>query len=247
LTTSKTRPLATLCFPTDFQFEKNLTHLIKLITQAPADAIVVAPEVCLTGFTYDRFNEAAAFTPIALKQLFECLQDRLLIFTAISQINGQFFNTAYALHDGAILHTQNKAKLFALGGETDYFTAGNDNEIQPFNFQGISIGILICFELRFKGLWQTLEGCDIIAIPAQWGKLRSDHYVTLSNALAVINQCYVAASDALNEDTSGMSGIITPYGVEIRNNGEYILTSTYEERTVTSMRRYLNVGITRDR
>jgi len=247
LTTSKTRPLAVLCFPTDLKFEKNLEHLIGLVEQTPHDAIIVAPEVCLSGFAYDRFEQAAAFTLIALKQLLSCIQDRLLIFTAISKIEEKFYNTAYVLHDGAVIHTQNKAKLFALGGETDYFAAGDEHDIQPFDFQGIKIGILICFELRFKPLWQVLEGCDLIAIPAQWGKLRSDHFVTLTNALSIMNQCYVAASDGLNEDTSGMSGIITPFGVDIRNNGEAVLTSNYEERTVISMRRYLNVGISLDR
>jgi predicted amidohydrolase len=247
LTTSKTRPLSTLCFPTHSQFETNLEHLIYLIAQTPNDAIVVAPEVCLSGFAYERFSEAAAFTPLALEKLLKCTGERLLIFTAITQENEHFYNTAYALHSGTILHTQTKAKLFALGGETDYFTAGNEADIKPFDFQGITIGILICFELRFKTLWQMLEGCDIIAIPAQWGKLRSDHFVTLTNAIAVMNQCYIAASDGLNADTSGMSGIITPFGAEIRNHGEVMLTSNYEERTVISMRRYLNVGISLDR
>jgi predicted amidohydrolase len=247
LTTSKTRPLVTLCFPTTPDFEANLDHLLDLISQTPHDAIVVAPEVCLSGFAYDRFSEAAEFTSYALEKLLKCTEERLLIFTAITQDNEQFYNTAYALHNGTILHTQTKAKLFALGGETDYFTAGNENDIKPFDFQGIKIGILICFELRFKTLWQKLEGCDIVAIPAQCGKLRSDHFTTLTCAIAVMNQCYVAASDGLNEDTSGMSGIITPFGAEIRNNGEEILTSTYEERTVASMRRYLNVGISLDR
>jgi omega-amidase len=247
LTTSKTRPLATLCFPTDVHFEKNLAHLSGLIEQTPSDAIVVAPEVCLSGFAYERFSEAAAFTPTALENLLECVQNRLLIFTAITREEGKFYNTAYALHNGKILHQQSKAKLFALGGETDHFTAGAETAIKPFDFEGITIGILICFELRFKTLWQTLEGCDIIAIPAQWGKLRSDHFVTLTNALSIMNQCYVAASDGLNEDTSAMSGIITPFGAEIRNSGEEILVSGYEERTVQSMRRYLNVGISCDR
>jgi predicted amidohydrolase len=247
LTTSKTRPLSTLCFPTDPQFEKNLEHLLGLISQTPHDSIVIAPEVCLSGFTYERFSEAATFSVIALEKLLKAIGERLLIFTAITQYNNQFYNTAYALHNNAIIHTQTKAKLFALGGETDYFTGGNENEIKPFDFQGIKIGILICFELRFKTLWQALEGCDIIAIPAQWGKLRSDHFVTLTNAIAVMNQCYVAASDGLNTDTSGMSGIITPFGAEIRNSEEAILTSSYEERTVISMRRYLNVGISLDR
>lgn len=241
--TSKSRPIVSLCFATDPDFTKNLDHLVALIDQSPEDAIVVAPEVCLSGFAYERFEEAAAFTDTALEALLSRVGDRLLIFTAITRIDGAFYNIAYALHDGALLHTQAKAKLFALGGETEHFTAGSDDAIVPFVFEGIKIGILICFELRFKTLWQQLEGCDIIAISAQWGKLRKDHFVILTEALALINQCYVIASDADNEDTTAMSGIVTPFGSPLRNNGSELLCSRYEARTVESMRRYLNVGI----
>lgn len=243
MTTSNSRPIVSLCFETDLDFTKNLDRLITLIDQTPEDAIIVAPEVCLSGFAYDRFTEAATFTEHALKTLLAHVNDRLLIFTAITQKEGLFYNVAYALHQGKILHTQSKAKLFALGAEHEHFTAGNEALIAPFLFEGIKIGILICFELRFKSLWQQLEGCDIIAVPAQWGKLRSEHFVTLTNALGVINQCYIVASDAANDDTSGMSGIITPFGGEIRNSGAEVLASHYEARTVESMRRYLNVGI----
>lgn len=243
MTTSKTRSIVSLCFETDLDFTKNLDRLITLIDQTPEDAIVVAPEVCLSGFAYDRFAEAAAFTPLALKQLHERIGERLLIFTAITEENGLFYNVAYALHQNKILHTQSKAKLFALGAEHEHFASGDEKAITPFLFEGIKIGILVCFELRFKTLWQQLEGCDIIAISAQWGKLRSEHFVTLTNALALMNQCYVIASDAANSDTSAMSGIITPFGGEIRNSGAEVLASHYETRTVDSMRRYLNVGI----
>lgn len=243
MTTSKTRSIVSLCFKTESDFEKNLDRLIALIVQAPEDALIVAPEVCLSGFAYERFEEAAAFTDRALKRLLEVIDGRMLIFTAITRNGEAFYNTAYAVHQKKILHTQGKAKLFALGGENDRFAPAEEDEIVPFEWDGLKIGILICFELRFKSLWQRMEGCDIIAVPAQWGKLRADHFVTLTNALAVINQCYVIASDADNEDTSGMSGIITPFGGEIRNHGAELLTSRFESRTVESMRRYLNVGI----
>lgn len=243
MTTSKTRSIVSLCFETEIDFKKNLDRLITLIDQSPEDAIIVAPEVTLSGFAYDRFEEAAAFTIHALEKLSHHLENRLLIFTAITKEEGSFYNIAYALHNGVIVHRQAKAKLFALGAEHEHFSAGEEGAIAPFIFEGITIGILICFELRFKPLWQRMEGCDIIAIPAQWGKLRSDHFVTLTNALAVMNQCYVIASDADNADTSGMSGIITPFGGEIRNSGSQLLTSHYESRTVKSMRRYINVGI----
>jgi predicted amidohydrolase len=241
------KPIVSLCIPTDTHFENNLTKLILLLSHSQEDAILVAPEVCLTGFAYDRFEEAAAFTPIALQKLSEWVGNRLLIFTAITKIDDHFVNTAYALSNGRIIHAQSKAKLFTLGGETEHFRAGEEGQIMKFNHAGIQIGILICFELRFKSLWQQLEGCDIIAIPSQWGKIRSEHFITLTNALAIINQCYVIASDAANEDTSAMSGIIAPFGSELRNNGSEALNSTYEERTVIAMRRYLDIGIPRDR
>jgi omega-amidase len=243
LTTSKTRPIVSLSIETDSDFSKNLDRLLALIDATPEDAIIVAPEVCLSGFAYERFEEAAAFTPIALEKLLGCIKNRLLIFTAITKEGDTFYNIAYALHQDKLLHRQAKVKLFSLGAEDKHFSAGEEGDITSFVFEGIKIGILICFELRFKTLWQKLEGCDIIAVPSQWGKLRSDHFHTLTTALAIMNQCYVIASDAANVDTTALSGVITPFGGEIRNSGNELLASHYEKRTVESMRRYLNVGI----
>ncbi|MEE8589048.1 MAG: carbon-nitrogen hydrolase family protein, partial [Sulfurimonadaceae bacterium] len=107
----------------------------------------------------------------------------------------------------------------------------------------LRFGLLICFEIRFKQFWNTLEGADIMLIPAQWGKLRTQNFVSLTNALAIINQCYVVASDTNNSDTTGMSGIITPFGDEQRNGEMECLIETYEEKEVRKMRRYLDVGI----
>lgn len=237
------KPLVSLCLSTEEIFENNLTRLILHIVQSPDEAIIVAPEVCLSGFCYDRFEEAAAFTPYALDKLLGFIGNRLLIFTAVTKLGDDFYNIAYAITDGRIVHAQSKAKLFTLGAEHEHFSAGDTAKITSFAYNGLRIGILVCFELRFKELWKQLEGCDLIVVPAQWGKIRSEHFVTLTNALAVMNQCYVIASDAANEDTSAMSGIINPFGHEVRNNGIESLTSHYEERTLQSMRRYLNTGI----
>lgn len=239
------KPLVSLSLPTEDSFENNLTKLILNIVQSPEESIIVAPEVCLSGFCYDRFDEAADFTPYALDKLLGFIGNRLLIFTAITRLGEEVYNIAYAITENSILHAQPKAKLFTLGGEEEHFSAGELSKITPFEYNGLKIGILICFELRFKELWQQLEGCDLIAVSAQWGKIRSEHFVTLTNALAVMNQCYVIASDAANEDTSGMSGIINPFGHELRNNGLESLASNYEERTLLSMRRYINIGITK--
>lgn len=237
------KPLVALSFPTRERFEENLSHLIRLIRQTPENAIVIAPEVALSGFAYERFDEAADFTESALDALLHEVGNRLLIFTAITRREEGMFNTAYALHNGKILHAQSKSKLFALGNEHHYFSEASEAEIVPFEFEGITIGILICFELRFKALWQRLEGCDLIAVSAQWGRGRSEHFDLLTKALAVMNQCYVSASDAANEETTGHSCIVTPFGAELRNHASEMAASHYERRTIDSMRRYLNVGI----
>lgn len=237
------RSIASISFTTTNDFDQNLSHLIELILQTPDNAIVVAPEVCLTGFAYDRFDEASKFSDSAIKKLFEILDDRVFIFTAISKKGSDFYNIAYALHKNSIVHAQPKVKLFTLGGEIEHFTRGNIDDITIIEIDGIKISMLICFELRFKELWQRLEGSDIIAIPSRWGRPRAAHFKTLTNALAVINQCYVIASDDSSEEFSAEAGIIDPFGVEVRNGEDEVLNMMFEAKQVKAMRRYLSVGI----
>ncbi len=237
------RAIVSLCFESVDSFESNLSHLIELIGQTPDDAIIVAPEVCLSGFSYDRFSEAANFTPYAIEKIYTVLGNRALIFTAIAKELDGFYNNAYVLHKNEIIHTQPKVKLFTIGGEMEHFKSGTMDDIVIFELDGIKISIIICFEMRFKDIWQRLEGSDIIAVPARWGKPRLAHFVTLTNALAVINQCFVVASDASGDEFSGMSGIIDPFGVELRNSDSEVLVGNFESRQIKAMRRYLSVGI----
>ncbi len=54
------------------------------------------PKCVLSGFAYDRFEEAATFTPYALDKLMGFIGNRLLIFTAITKLGEEFHNIAYA-------------------------------------------------------------------------------------------------------------------------------------------------------
>ena len=238
------RPLCTLRFNTEnASYEENLQKLLTLIDEAADSAIVVAPEVCLTNFDYDHFEEAADFTLVALPLLLEKTQTKTVILTMIERRTDGIYNVAKVLHRGQVIHEQAKANLFKFGGEHDYFEEGSDDEIVLFDVDGIKMGIMICFELRYKDLWQKLEGADIIAIPSQWGKIRTQNFLSLTNALAIMNQCYVAASDTSNSDMTGMSGIISPFGEENRNEDAECLEMRCEKEIV-KMRRYLDVGIT---
>ncbi len=245
MTTFKERPLCSISFVSeDHSYEENLTALLSLIEEAPANAVIVLPELAVTNFDYDHFETAAGYADTITKKLLEAAGEQIIAATMIERRSGgKIYNVAKVFHQGSVIHEQAKVELFKFGGEHDHFAAGADNDIVLFEADGLSFGLLICFELRFKQFWQVLEGADIILIPAQWGKLRTQNFVSLTNALAIMNQCYVVASDTNNSDTTGMSGIITPFGEERRNGRAPSLIETYKEKEVRKMRRYLDVGI----
>jgi predicted amidohydrolase len=241
LTTSKS--LVALRFDSKRDYEQNLSVLISLVDEAKDNSIIVAPEVCLSDYDYDNFQKAIEFTPYAIEKLLLHVKSKTLILTVIERREDGVYNVAKVLHRGEVIYSQPKAKLFKFGDEHHYFKAGDESDIAVFEVDGIKMGILICFELRFKKFWSALEGADIIAIPARWGKIRTQNFISLTNALAIINQCYVIASDASNDDFTGESGIITPFGQERRNANLKSITEPFDASEIKKMRRYMDVGI----
>lgn len=230
--------LCALRLSTGEHYDANLQALQQAVAQTPAGALCVAPEVCLTGFDYARFEAAAAFADTAHAGLCAFSAERTLILTLIEKQGDAFYNVARVYHRGRLVHAQTKAHLFALGDETAHFTPGDASRIVPLTLDGtLRLGILICFELRFSALWQQLRGADVIAVPAQWGGIRAAHYKTLGEALAVMNQCYVVQSDGVNTETSGQCSVTTPFGVRSET------PVPYDPKEVAKMRRYLNVGL----
>lgn len=203
----------------------------------------MAPEVCLTGFDYENFEEAQEFSKYAIEKIKAFSHDRIIVLTLIKKLENEVCNVVHVFHNGEIVHERAKAKLFTFGGEERWFSPGDEKSIDIIELDGMKLAILICFELRFKELWQKVQGADIVAVPAWWGVIRSDHYKTLTKALAIMNQCYVVASDAANDECSKMSGIITPMGVEERNGNTPCLEVAYDAKEIKKMRRYMDVGI----
>ncbi len=235
--------LCSLSFITTNDYNTNLQTLLTLIKQTPEKSLIVAPEVCLSGFDYGMWNEICDFAPRAIEEIKKASMNKIIILTIIEKRGDEVFNFAKVFHNGAVVYERAKAKLFRFGGEHNYFAEGSDDAIKIIEIDRIKIGILICFELRFKQLWQKLEGCDVIAVPSWWGVLRTEHFKTLTRALAILNQCYVIASDSKNEECTKMSGIIKPDGKVRRNGNKPCLEVDYIQNEIGLMRRYMDVGI----
>ena len=238
-----TSKLISLLFETTSSYESNLQTLLVLLQGCEKGSLVVAGEVCLTGYDYDNMQKMLDFEPRARKELAKASTGKTIVLTMLARDGEDVKNFAYVFHDGTLVRKQAKAKLFKLGNEHKYISPGDENEIVVFEVGGLKLGILICFELRFKKLWMQLEGADVIAMPSWWGKERKSHYITLTNALAVMNECYVVCSDNLHVECHGESGIVTPFGVEHRNKKYPLVSLPFDKNEIKKMRRYMDVGI----
>ena len=240
---SSEHTLCSLLFETTSDYEKNLQTLLTLVDKAEERSLIVAPEVCLTSYDYENMQKMLHFAPHATQALKKASRNKIIILTMLEERDGQVYNFAKVFHNGAVVYERAKAKLFRFGDEHKYMQEGSVDDFKIIEVDGIKIALFICFELRFKALWQKSEGADVIAVPSWWGALRSEHFRILTQALALMNQCYVIASDAKNEECTALSGIVDPQGREQRNGNKPCLKQAYSKKEISLMRRYMDVGI----
>ena len=221
-------------------YRENLDHLISYIKNSNAK-LIVAPELCLTNFDYEHFEEVAKFYSSALERLLEVVDEQIVVLTMTKKSDNNFFNQAVVIHNHKVVHTQEKYKLFKLGNEEKYFKAGKKESIIPFEIEGVKYAILICFELRFKELWRQIEGADVVLIPARWGLSRKEHLETLSSALAIMNQAFVVVSNSADEDMASSSAIISPWGELFSDDKLEAIELKIEIKDVKRVRRLIQM------
>ena len=235
--------LIALQIKTQEDFSKNLEHLKKLIINSPENSIILAPEIALSGFCYDRMQEAADFSIIAIEELKQLAINKTIALTLITKTNGKFFNTLYIFDNQKTIHTQSKVKLFPLGSEHEHFEQGKEEDIKIIEINGIKIATLICFELRFPQLWEKVKGADIILNPSMWGLKRKDHYETISKSLALINQCFVIACNSADSNMAKGSAIISPFGNVNKDDEKEIIIEKIDLEEIKKIRKYINIGL----
>ena len=224
-------------------FEENFATLQALVERTPNESIVLAPELCLSAYSYDKMEEAAEFSAAMLPNLAKLSSHKTFGLTLIEKTEIGYVNNFKLFHHGELFYTRTKAKLFTLGEEEDYFNSGNTEEISIIEINGIKIAVLICFELRFPKLWEQVKGADLILVPAYWGKLRKKHFEVLATALAIANQAYVLCSNGADENMAKSSAIISPFGEEYRDDNSDLIMHPFDYNEIKKMRRYLDIGL----
>jgi len=231
---------AALQMPNLIPYRRNLDRLLSHLDSLSDHDIILAPEVSMTDYDYDNLEEAAAFGREAEAALRERAGDQILGLTLLTaHEDGRYTNDAVIIHDHQVVHRQSKHKLFVLGEEDRHLAAGSAEGVRLFEIDGVRYGVLICFELRFKDLWQRLEGADVILVPSQWGLPRKRHLEILAPALAVMNQAYVIVANSAREDMAASSAIYSPGGGVIREDMSERIAGEIDLGLLKKMRRYI--------
>ncbi len=224
-------------------WKDNLDKLELKILECNDNSFILASEVFLTGFAYQKMAEAHEFGVIATRKLQELSANKTIVITMIEKEGRGYVNKLKVFHKGRIAYTQNKAKLFPLGNEHLHFKEGDTKKIKTFMIDGILCAALNCFEIRFIELWQQIRGAKVIFIPAAWGKTRKVHFQTLIRALAIANQSFVIASSCAGSEYAKGSSIITPYGIVYKNDLKEIIQAQVNILDADKMRTHIDTGI----
>jgi predicted amidohydrolase len=149
-----------------------------------------------------------------------------LLAGSISERAGErAFNTSVLIGpDGADLAVYRKIHMFDVdvGGvayrESEHEEAGT--EIVTARAAELSVGLTVCYDLRFPELFRILavRGARLIAVPSAFTATTGrDHWEVLLRARAIENQAFVVAPDQVGEapphfDSHGHSAIVDPWG-----------------------------------
>lgn len=165
----------------------------------------------------------------------------------------KLFNTTVVFNpSGEIVAQYSKMHMFdvVLDGVASYResnTVQRGEEIVTFDLEGTTVGLAICYDLRFPELFRILRlrGADVIVLPAAFTMTTGkDHWEVLIRARAIENQVYMVSSGQFGADSSGKwcygrSLVADPWGTVLGTapDRECVLTATVDLDYLQKVRR----------
>lgn len=167
------------------------------------------------------------------------------------------YNTAVVIDPtGALVRSYRKIHLFDVeipGGamlrESDGTVAGS--ELEVVDIDGVTVGLSICYDLRFPELYRTLvdRGAQVVVIPAAFtAHTGAAHWHVLMRARAIENQVWIVAPAQWGKhnekrESYGHSLIVDPWGTVVAElaEGDGVLVRTLDGEAVAKRRTQMPV------
>ena len=238
---------------------ENFAHAVQMVEKAMEDApdVLILPETWNTGFfpkenlqaLCDRDGERvkAVFGTLAKAHHVN------IVAGSVSNVReDRVYNTAMGFdRQGNCVASYDKTHLFTPAGEDNYYTPGD--HLCRFTLDGISCGIVICYDVRFPELIRclTVPGLDMLFVVSQWPDVRISHLRSLTTARAIENQMFVCCCNSCGQAGKarygGNSAVIDPWGetIALAGTGEQILTASCDLTVLNNIRG--SIPVFRDR
>lgn len=158
---------------------------------------------------------------------------------------GKVHNTLVVVDDsGKQVTHYRKVHLYDAFGyrESDHVEPGSITDPAVFEADGLRVGILTCYDLRFPESARRLAdaGADLFVLPAAWvaGPMKEEHWSTLLRARAIENTVYVLAAGQTGPVCVGQSTLIDPAGVVVAGAGPApgVITGAVDTKRIATVR-----------
>jgi len=157
---------------------------------------------------------------------------------------GRVRNAVVAVDATGVLAVYRKQHLYDAFGQTEsrWIEPGEIGGAATFAVDGLTFGLMTCYDLRFPEVARTLvdAGADALVVPAEWvrGPLKEHHWTTLLAARAIESTSYVVAADHPGPVGVGHSAVVDPQGVVVAGvgTGEGIAVAELDAGTVARVR-----------
>jgi len=181
----------------------------------------------LDGETLGAIRAAAVGNGVAVLagSIVEDLEASAAAEVAVPTESGLANTAVFFDPDGERRAVYRKHHLFGYdSAEADLLEPGK--RLPTVEFEGFTIGITTCYDLRFPELYRRLvdDGATLVLVPSAWPYPRVEHWELFPRARAVENLLYVAAANGVGAFESaellGRSTIYDPWGTTIASAGD---------------------------
>lgn len=192
------------------EYERNIKTIIKYMSDAKQNGadILLLPECFITGYDLT-IDNASAITENDLAPLCENAKELNigLVATALTQGKSNSQNSAFVISkDGKILMKYAKVHTCDFADEK---VLESGTEFKVCDFDGVKIGIMICYDREYPESARVLmlKGAEIILVPNDCGSMRPRLQALSTRAYE--NMCGVAMANP-NGENAGNSCAYSP-------------------------------------
>ena len=246
--------VAAVQFVSGGEINENLTRAKELISTAAGEGaqLIVLPEATAQSFASGRLDvnaqELDGDFATQLKAHAEELGVTVVagMFRPADSVDkgGKTINRVYntALITGPGVHLgYNKIHTYDAFNYRESDTVKPGNELVTFELDGVTIGVAICYDVRFPEQFKALarQGAEVIVVPTSWadGPEKRDQWRLLSATRALDSTAYVICAGQARPggndkagEASGPTGI--GHSVIVSPTAERLAEAGYEEEII---------------